>query len=210
MRAGVEFPYTINDARVTMRVSSHIGGGVWRCKVSDCSIDYQGVERYLPESKIEEIIRFEDQMRGYSHQTSDWFSGLNDGEIIHLIHMKNQWVRCEVMGGSVTPIALVGDWKSYDLPKRRPDGGISLPHYPRMILAGETFRPNPANFWEFEMNGDDPSSLDPVSLEVPEMTPEEESTARFIRIRDEAIEMLNEEASKESFEKVAAFLTSVE
>jgi hypothetical protein len=92
---------------------------------------------------------------------------------------------------ALKPIALVGKigreqkpdgtwvhgWNEYDIFRRLPDGSIHHGHHAQMILDGELFQPNGASLYESprfnDRYGIDPRTLDPISLDPPDMTDEE-------------------------------------
>jgi len=131
----------------------------------------------------------------------EWYASLKAGQIVHYNGSFGAWQRCEVVRGKhpltgkdqnvLKVIALVGDWRPYDLPKRTADGGIVLGHAVDSIQSGKTMMPHESNIWESprcankaRMIADgwkDPATLAPVSLEVPALSAEEEAKAALWR-----------------------------
>ncbi len=131
-------------------------------------------------------------------ENTDFYKSLRVGQVVHYHNGFGSWVRCEVVRGQsvhspgveqnvLKPIALVGDWRPYDLPKRQPDGSVRLGYHAEKVRDGETMTPHESTIWEsprcanksrmLEDGFKDPSKLEPISLEVPGMSAEEERKA---------------------------------
>mgnify|MGYP001228276858 FL=1 len=97
------------------------------------------------------------------------------------------------------PVALVGNWRDFELPRwyddgRYSDGGT----YVGKIRNGEPMRPNQDSIWESDcMNRSgrpDPTGMDEIDLTPPEPTPEQEAAASF---RDVLLEIASMAAMQE-------------
>jgi len=154
----------------------------------DC--DYAGTQQAFLTGQIKGAAEMEKMWQGLHDKHADFYENLTTGQIIHYHQGFGCWVRCQVVVDRVSvdegenvlqPIALVGSWRDHDMPRRAEDGEIYLGHYPNMIKDQETFTPNASNLWEAGCKGrtnEDPTTLEPVDLTVPDMTPEQEAIAK--------------------------------
>lgn len=139
--------------------------------------DWVGTQKIFTPEEIRSTIGLSDLFKKLDKEHTSIYDNLIPGQIIHYNNGHGCWVRCETVvenGKNVLkPIALLGEWQSHELPSRRLDGSIYNSYYVNMILNGETFAPNASHLFEakseFESKYIDPSTLDPISLEVPEM-----------------------------------------
>ena len=88
------------------------------------------------------------------------------------------------------PTALVGEWSSSDLPKRRADGSIYFSYHVKHIAESTPFRPNASNMFEHNPGKVDPRSLPAIDLSVPEMTQEALGTAALFQCKAKIEEIL--------------------
>lgn len=134
----------------------------------------------LERQKKADAIWKEQQDKGDS-----FYASLRPGQVVHYDHGFKEYVRCEVVvkdGKNVLkPVALVGEWREHDLPRRHRDGTVELGYHVKMIRDGETMSPHPSNIFEYERrsrrDGPDPSKMEPVDLSVPGMDAEQERVA---------------------------------
>jgi hypothetical protein len=122
-------------------------------------------------------------------KTDTFYGRLKVGQILHYDNSFNQYVRCIVEDGVnkdgergmlLVPIALVGDWKSHDLPKRQPNGSINWGYHVEGIRECRGWQPNEGSIYEARTrrpNDKDPRNMMPLDLTVPAMTPEQERIA---------------------------------
>jgi len=201
---GLKFPYAVADGRCLFTVKELVGKGVWKC-VCDDDRDYGNLVVNMDGKVILGILQMNENFRQHIDENEAWFESLLDGSIVHLSHGFGQFVRCMVETGTysdgrktisgkhVVAIALVGNWRQFDLPRRQLNGSIYHPYNAKQVVEGEHFRPGAGNMWEspsFQRSlprDDDPATLEPVSLEVPEMTAEEEHLAELISVRDTVV-----------------------
>jgi hypothetical protein len=136
----------------------------------------RGVTMSDVQAQIRSTLAY-DQM---NKKHESFYSSLEPGQIVHYHNGFGQYVRCEATrDGSkmkLKPIALVGNWDKFDLPRRLNDGSIALGYHAEQIEKGELFEPHESNIYEasgFVPNPahkeKDPRKMEPISLEVPPM-----------------------------------------
>ena len=106
-----------------------------------------------------------------------YYASLTPGQIVHYDNGGNEYVRCEVVVNNsmvpakqLKPIALVGEWREWDLPHRMADGTVNPGYHAKDIADGKTMHPNASNIYEYRLNNPgkiDPRPLAPISLTVP-------------------------------------------
>jgi hypothetical protein len=133
------------------------------------------VARYAAESQ--------DMVTGIVDESDDYYNGLNPGQVVHYSNGFGQFIRCLVTKEKdLLPLALVGEWKSYDLPHRHLNGDIIWGYHAENILKEKVFHPHASNIYEFSksLQGKlDPRKLDAIDLNagISPMTPEQQSMA---------------------------------
>jgi len=168
-------------------------GRNYRCEVQNERVeiggrwydsDWVGTQKIFSPEEIQATIGLSELFEKLDERHRFFYDNLTPGQIVHYNNGFNDWVRCEVVvedgENKLKRIALVGEWRSHDLPRRTQDGSIYNGYYGNKIINGETFTPNSSHLFEAgcqPRNGIDPSTLDPVSLEVPEMDDSEAMTA---------------------------------
>jgi hypothetical protein len=126
-----------------------------------------------------------------------FFNGLKAGAVVHYSNGFGQFVRCVVTDDKqLLPLALVGNWREFDLPKRQRDGTVYLGFHAEKIQEKSVFRPHASTVYEYNpkhhsRDGVNPLTLQPIALTVPDMTPEQEKTAQLWQLVDSARGMLN-------------------
>lgn len=145
-----------------------------------------------------------------------FYASLRLGQVVHYHSGFGAFYRCEVVRGKtphgpgvqncLKPVALVGNWRTYELPKRMPDGSVHLGHAAKSVSDGDLMTPHHSSVFEspeyaYKGNAElpDPTALPPVSLEVPGMTDAEEQKAslwrQVARIRSLMNDRLEEDPS---------------
>lgn len=227
---GLKFPYDVADGRCMFTVTEHVGKGVWRC-VCDEGQDYAGSVANVDGRMILGILEMNSSFEMTFTRNSEWFESLPDGTVVHLSNGFRQFVRCRVETGEyeeclsgetstgkhVVAIALVGNWRPFDLPSRRADGTVSLPYHAAHVVNGTHYRPGPQHMWEspyfqeseLKDRDGDPRGLDPIPLDVPEMTGEEIETSRRILLIREARDLMTDEATDEALDRASTILASI-
>jgi len=148
---------------------------------------FQGVARdrtglYVPRSVAQGSVGWDDMMTEHRDESKAFFQNLPTDSIVHYHNSFSQYVRCQVTPDKqLLPIALVGDWREFDLPRRDVNGEIYLGYHAQSIVNGEKFQPHAGNVWEYpqfdKKRYKDPTNLPPIDLTVPPMTPEQSALA---------------------------------
>jgi hypothetical protein len=163
--------------------------------------DYAGVVQPFNARAISAAVAREQSMQAHFDAADDWFAGRELGETVHYCDGFGQFVRCEVVIGNeqnldaynadslmgqkvLQPVALVGDWN--EPVKRDLDGSVRPGYHAQKILEGTgAWRPSTTCVYEapdcseqYRAEGKvDPRTLEPVSLQVPELTEHEKRQA---------------------------------
>ena len=183
IKIGTKFRHHYADGNCLWTVTEKRGRGTWIAEISADDSDYAGVHGAFTTEQIEGNIRMAKFWAKSSNDSDRFFDTLRPGSIVHYSNGFKQYVRCQVtQDHQLLPIALVGDWREYDLPRRQRDGTINLGYHAAQIKTGKTFRPHASNVWEYNLTKskdhqpcnfskwEDPSDLRPMELEVPPMT----------------------------------------
>lgn len=142
---------------------------------------------------VKALVAREDAWQGIFDEHERYISSLRIGDVVHYNDGFNRYVRCVRVEGEkgkrLRPIALVGEWRDYDLPRRNVDGTITRSYMAERIANGEAYEPNYSNIYEASESlrlraTHDPRRLDPIDLSVPDMTPEQERVAALARRLD--------------------------
>jgi len=181
--------------------------------------------RGLTLQDVQGMVDWDRSWRESIDESNAVYLTLKPGRVVHYDNGFGQFVRCEVVAASsqkwhkldaiggvaLKPIALVGNWRDYDLPQRRADGSVYRSYHVRQILDGELFQPNGGNLYESPLyhgrGGVDPRTLEPLSLEPPPATDEEkrfEPLAKKINRIRELVEMRAE--TEESLRSILAMI----
>lgn len=151
VKIGDTFRHHYADGNPLWTVTAKAGRGMWRCAITD-DMDWTGVERGFTTDDIERAKAWEQTFATMRDEHEIYFSTLPIGSIVHYDNGFAQYVRCVRVEGPkgkrLRPIALVGNWSDFDLPKLRADGTVSLGYHAKMIRDGEAFEPNYSNIWE--------------------------------------------------------------
>lgn len=188
------FRYHHADGNPLWRVIRKSGPESYVCRVENEKIvidgeeydsDWAGTEKAFLATDILRSIGMDKLFDGMRNEHDDYFKSLKPGQTVHYHNGFGNYVRCTVVvkdGANVLkPFALVGAWRSHDLPRRLQDGSLSYAHYPKMIADGETFTPNYSNIYETGKveKQPDPRNMPVIDLTVPDMTPEAAATAEL-------------------------------
>jgi len=138
----------------------------------------------LPIAKAKAFLAQRDGIAALFKHSDNFYASLKPGQLVHYDNGFNNFVRCEVVataeGNKLKPLALVGKWTTHDLPRWQDNGEAHFPHHPKRIREGELFAPNESNIYEANPKGkEDPRGLAPLSLELPERTPEQIAAHRI-------------------------------
>lgn len=187
---GTKFRSTYADANPEWEVIGHRGADTWNCEIVNCP-DYSGTTKVFGGEEIRASINLSNYWKKTANDSDNFYQSLKDGQIIHYSNGFGQFVRCEVKNKKLIPIALVGAWREFDLPKRYANGEINLPYHAKQILEKNPYTPHASNLYEYssslQKQHANPINLKPISLNVPEMTPEQTEIAKLWK-QVEAIE----------------------
>lgn len=177
------------DANPKWIVREKRGRGTWIAEVIDCP-DYSGVRRAFTTQEIEGSKRVGKFWDKVNNENEAFYENLAVGSIVHYHNGFNQYVRCKVTSDKqLLPIALVGNWSPYDLPRRMANGSINNGYQVDKIKNGVVFKPHSSNIWE-QKNGfrkadpieiNNPRGMIPLNFDVPPMTAEQEAEAATVR-----------------------------
>lgn len=195
---GTQFRYSYADANPLWEVKASRGRGTWDCVIVDCP-DYSGTKKVFSSEEINCSVGLAKMWQKSGDESDAFFNGLTPGSVVHYNNGFNQYVRCVVTPEKqLLPIALVGEWKPFDLPKRQRDGSVYLGYHAQNIKDKKPFRPHASNVYEFNVGRRrdsqpirfdtwiDPIGLSPISLEVPAMTNAETENAHLWQLIDSA------------------------
>jgi hypothetical protein len=203
---GTKFSAIVADGNCEFAVKAKAGRGVWKCETTAES-PYPGVTRHYSSAEITQSLRMAAMFDAARNGSDDYYDRLPLGAIVHYDNSGGEFVRCEVVMGvtvhsggqkvkCLKPLAMVGSWKPWDLPRRERDGSINLGHHAKNIQDGECFKPSAGCIFGSPtyrgFPGQDPTKMTPLSLEVPEMTPEQERLAHLEQIRQSVKAILDE------------------
>lgn len=190
IKLGTRFRYTYADGNPTWEITEKRGRGTWIATVID-DLDYEGTTKAFSSEEINASLSLTKYWKKSGNDSNRFFSSLEPGSIVHCDSGFQNYVRCQVTNThDLLPIALVGDWKPYDLPSRRADGSIHLGYHAENIKTGKTFKPHASNVYEYrdKPTDKDPRQWVPVCLDLPAPTAEELATAvkyrKLVRIQE--------------------------
>lgn len=195
----------------------------------DCVIEgdeWNGTKKVFGGEEIRTALAQAKMWDDFADHSENWFSTLNVGDIYHYHNGFGSFVRCVVVLGEddakklLQPIALVGDWKSYDLPRRQPDGSIQYPYHAKHVIEQtDAWRPATGCIFEhpdyarsYAHIRIDPRELEPISLTLPPMNEAEQDIAILVNLRENAMQVLSDynlstaEDYKRAFENVISIL----
>lgn len=195
--------------------------------------------RGLRLADIEPLVEYDKRTEAMFEAHEDFYANLPVGTIVHYDNGFAQFVRCVRVAGPkgkrLQPLALVGNWQDYDLPRREVDGSINDRYHVRMIREGECFEPNYGSIWErYDAKGRewamricrpptptqtvnfpryeapfDPTVEPPLSLEVPPLDDEAERVAALVRKIGYIYHLCSEQPDEATAEEYEAILDRV-
>lgn len=152
-----------------------------------------------------------------------FYASLEPGQVVHYDHGFRQYIRCVVVetsdmpqaraGKALKPVALVGDWRPFNLHRRERNGSVMLGYHAEAVREGRLMTPHESLIYEGPRSrraiGPDPAGLAPVSLDVPDMTDEERTRAELWRKVDRVrgIASSNAEDPRELLQEIARLVT---
>jgi len=164
--------------------------------------------RGVNKDTVRKELRWRLSFEKMGDSNKDFYASLKVGQTVHYHNSFGAWVRCTVVRGEsvhsegveqnvLKPVALVGDWRSFDLPRRNADGSVTLGYHAESVVEGKVMTPHESCVWESGKMGSrhaDPTGLAPISLEVPAMSKEEEENAALWRRVDRLRAICNDRA----------------
>lgn len=207
VKIGTRFRSVYADSNALFEITRKAGPSAWEAVITRESGDYEGVAKLFSTEEVRRSLKAESFWKNTRAKSNDFYTTAKLGSVVHYHHGFGGYIRCEVVMGvtvhsdgktvkCLKPVALVGNWKPYDLPRRNRDGSIHLGYHAGSIAKGEVFSPHASNIWEcpeFNRAGNpNPTSMPAVDLSVPAMTSDEEAAAKLEALRLKAIETLTE------------------
>jgi hypothetical protein len=187
------FRYTHGDSNALWVVQTRRGNGVWQCVISEDDADYAGDTRVFTTEEISNAVSVVDFWESLKNETVDFWKNRTAGEVFHYANSSNQFVRSEVVvdpgkGYVLRPLALVGKWRTNELPRWWDSGHFTDGAYwVQKVRKGETFQPNESALWEVQKtrrsdDGLDPTSLPPVDISIPAPTSVQREAADMLAV----------------------------
>ncbi len=193
---GMKFTAAYADSNSMWIVRKSLGKS-WLCEIIDEEgkgmCDWVGTQKAFLPREILGSLRMSAMWQGIQDENEQFLQSQPEGAILHYHNSQGSYVRRQVVIKDgrryLKDIALVGNWDAHDLPKRREDGSVYMPYHPQQILEGKlndhlqvsTTYEHPSFVKPGTHRGAnliDPRKLAPISLELPEETPEQKETAR--------------------------------
>tara|TARA_Y100000034_G_scaffold115043_1_gene151807 strand:- start:712 stop:1428 length:717 start_codon:yes stop_codon:yes gene_type:complete len=133
-----------------------------------------GQEGTLDKDRALAMTEWDDNMNDMRDDHADFYATLKEGQILHYHGGFGEYTRCRVVlkdgEPELLPIALVGEWKDYDLPSWS-CGEIHYGYHAEQIINGETMTPNYSNIYEAP-DFHDRYKVNPNTFEPIDLTPE--------------------------------------
>lgn len=201
IKPGMTFLWHHADSNAKWKVLRPTGGGVFLCEI--ISEDWKGTQQPFTSQQILGSIKQQEFWANYKDDGEHFFALIPVGSIVHVDNGFNQFIRHEVVmfGEKKTTkaIALVGNWNQHDLPRRKPDGTIHYPYHAQKVISNEFCDVNPNNLLEYQVGKNDKPisllkevlSMEPISLDVPEMDENEKHLAENYKLAQNIIQKLN-------------------
>lgn len=205
---GMKFRSIIADCNALWETVKPSGKNNWLCRVVNEPVEYDGKtyegdwaghEDVFMNSAIETSVNHQKIIKEMESDHDKFYASLVPGQIVHYHGGFGDYERCKVVkeGGTnkLVPIALIGN--RHKLPQRMADGSIYYPYAVKKIMEQAMYTPNYGNIFEHDPKSflsrgyKDPRKMEPVSLEVPEMTEEEEKQAKLHRVAQQAVAILS-------------------
>lgn len=182
------FNWSYADANPKWKVIAKRGID-WMCEIVDCP-DYAGAQQVFTTDQVRMAVGHAQMWQKSADDSNTFFANLRPASYVHYSNGHGTYVRCLVTDKhELLPVALVGDWRAYDLPKRMPNGFIYNGYHADSIQKKKSFKPHASNVFEFNLQtrkGNqpigfdkwaDPRGLPPIDLTVPEMSADESALA---------------------------------
>lgn len=208
---GTKFRSAYADGNCEWEVKSSRGRDTWNCEIVAEDLDYAGTKKVFGTEEIQRSLDMAEVWQKSTDASENFFKKQVPGTILHYSNGFGSYVRCRVTGeGKLLPLALVGKWSNIDLPKRMENGFVNEGYHVKQIKQGKVFRPHASTVYEYQHreNEPDPNTMQPISLELPEMTPDDTAKAdKHIRLNHlRGIVNDNKLSPDEIFTRVKNFL----
>jgi hypothetical protein len=145
--------------------------------------DYAGIQQSVLLSEIRQSVAFEGLLGQSIKKSDDFWKRQALGTVLHYHDSFGRYVRGEVVTVGrqkmLKPTALVGAWGPGDLARRMPNGAVHLGYHAKKIAEGAAWAPSEGCVFESprfsERRGvqEDPRTMTPLSLDLPEASPAE-------------------------------------
>ena len=193
----MQFRSTLADGQPLWEAIESIRSGQWLCRVIDEPIevdgrtipsDFAGHEQVFTSESILSRVAFERRWQALATAQESWWERQTIGGTVHYHDSFGKFVRGVIVVDAdgkkaMRPIALVGPWGN--VVRVDASGAVQRGYHALRILEGTTFAPSASNMWEYSEHlrarHEDPSSMEPVSLKVPESTSEEKAEQAIVR-----------------------------
>lgn len=192
---GTRFRSVVADASVLYEVTRKLGRGSWEARVVNephtvdgetFDSDFAGrVDAFTPE-RINQALAMQRLAEESRRMNDAFYDTAVIGAVVHYDNGFDSFVRCEVAFGLVQgivrddsprkclkPVALVGRWRDYDLPKMRRDGTVARPYHADAIAKGRLFRPHVSCIYESPSYSKRGRGLDPRELPALDLSGQE-------------------------------------
>lgn len=216
---GMRFRSVYADSNPLWEVKTPLGAKTWLCVIVDepreirgrvMNSEWAGTEKPFLAQDILASVNSSQLFEKCFDDSDRWYNSLRVGDTVHYEDGFYAFVRCEVVMGRdvhcpangperkvLKPVALVGDWRPSDLPRRLNDGSVQLGHHAESVQKGECFRPNYGFIYEspaYSKRGRDdkadPRKLPALDLTPPALSEQQAQAARLWRLVKEVKDAL--------------------
>ena len=195
IRPGITFRHVIADSNSLWEVVRKAGKDVWLAVVTPeqttngertFTDEWAGTEQVFTTAQIEQKLRAAAATTNARDRADAWWDERTDGEIVHYANRSDQFVRGRIVtidgDKQMMPVALVGAWQAFELPRRSEIGDVVPGYYATLIAKGEPWRPHPSCMFESTLSGMDPRTLPEIDLTLPEPTEQEQERYAAARV----------------------------
>lgn len=192
---GTTFTALHADTNAKWTVMKKRGAAAWECQITECE-DYGGTKRVFGSEEIIRSLGMGALFSKLRNAHEDFWASRKIGEIVHYRNGFGQYVRGVVVeqdgAKMMRPTALVGAWRSSDLPHYNAHGEVVCGHYATRILVGDVMQPNAGNIVEAEPKaGEDAILAAPaIDLSLPERTEAQEEAHRLKTLHEAVVAAL--------------------
>lgn len=197
---GTKFYAQYADGNAAWVIVKARGKDTWEAEIAPESLDYVGTRRVFGGEEIRRAKRTTQLFHSLRNEHDEFWASRKIGEIVHYHSGFGQYVRGEVVEKDGKKVmkstALVGDWRSYDLPHRNRFGKVEIGYHAQKVIEGDTFQPNSSNVVEGGFRprsgfATHPRDLPALDLTVPAADEVEVELQRLIDLRERAAAILS-------------------